>query len=154
MPPSTPFRPPRSARAPALESAAGEKRAPPQNSPQAASKSAYGTISSAAAASPGAARVNKLKDECEQLMMQLGCVHLIFSLTPIRELVLDSSLPLCDTAERIQIPCMSPTGSTSFPSAETSCSRCGTSICFPRRRVTAHEKAQREVRHYRLKTRC
>jgi hypothetical protein len=39
----------------------------------------------------------KLKDECEQLMMQLGCVHLIFSLTPIRELVLDSSLPLCDT---------------------------------------------------------
>lgn len=84
MPPSTPFRPPRSARAPALESAAGEKRAPPQNSPQAASKSAYGTISSAAAASPGAARVNKLKDECEQLMMQLGCVHLIFSHTDSR----------------------------------------------------------------------
>jgi hypothetical protein len=80
MPPSTPFRPPRSAHAPALECAAGEKRAPPQNSPQAASKSAYGTVSSAAAASPGAARVKKLKDECEQLMMQLGCVHVLLSL--------------------------------------------------------------------------
>lgn len=73
MPPSAPFRPPRSARDPALESVAEAKRAP-HNLPQTASKSAYGTISSTVAASPGAARVKKLNDECEQLMMQLGCV--------------------------------------------------------------------------------
>lgn len=147
MPPSTPFRPPRSARAPALESAVGAKRAA-QNSPQTASTSAYGTINSAVAASPGAARVEKLKDESEQLMMQLGCVHSAHSSRRLESS--DSPFPLCGTQRSGS---RSPVRPRRGGRGERRCrlqkcphSRCGSTVRFLRRRVATHEKAQREAR--------
>lgn len=149
MPPSTPFRPPRSARAPALESALGGKRAP-QDSPQAASNSAYATISSGAAASPGAARVDKLKDECEQLMMQLGCGHLLPLSGPIENSLLTlHRLPVVCSGANPDRLYVSGGDDRLFSCESVRIDAVTLPFVFFRRRVAAHEKAQREVRSRR-----
>lgn len=150
MPPSTPFRPPRSARAPALESALGGKRAP-QDSPQAASNSALARISSAAAASPGAARVDKLKDECAQLMMQLGCGHVLRLLAPIENSLLTlRCLSVVRSGADPDCLYVSGGGDRLFGCEQVRVDAVTLPFGFFRRRVAAHDKAQREVRSGRI----